>query len=391
MKNKPYVSVLFAALVSSFFLAEYARSAEPAPSQGEYIVYIGTYTGNESKGIYAYRFESATGRISSLSLAAETTNPSWLTVHPNRQFLYAANETSDDKGAKSGAVSAFAIDRKSGTLTLLNRVPSRGADPCHAVVDPTGRNLLVANYSSGTVAVFRLHDDGRLGEASAFVQHTGSSVNPDRQKGPHAHSIEPSPDNRFVLTADLGLDQLLVYRFDAAQGSLTPNHPPFAKLNPGAGPRHFAFHPSGKFVYVINEMQSTVTAFVYDAAGGSLRELETVSTLPKDFAGENTTAEIRVDSSGRFLYGSNRGHDSIAVFSIDAAKGTLTPVERVSTQGKEPRNFEIDPTGKFLLAANQNSGSVVIFRIDAKTGRLTPTGEEFKVPSPVCVTFVGTE
>ena len=233
MKTKPHVSVLFAAWVFSFFLAGYARSAEPAPTEGEYIVYIGTYTGKESKGIYAYRFDSATGRVSSLGLAAEATNPSWLTVHPNRQFLYAANETSDNKGAKSGVVSAFAVDRKSGELTFLNQVPSRGADPCHATVDETGKNLLVANYSSGNIAVFRLHDDGRLGEASAFVQHTGSSVNPARQKGPHAHSIEPSPDNRFVLTADLGLDQLLVYRFDAAKGSLTPNDPPFAQLNPG--------------------------------------------------------------------------------------------------------------------------------------------------------------
>jgi len=391
MKTNPYVSVLFAVMVLSFVLVDYARSAEPAPSQGEYIVYIGTYTGKGSKGIYAYRFDSATGRVSPLGLAAETTNPSWLTVHPNRQFLYAANETSDNKGAKSGVVSAFAVDRKSGKLTFLNQVPSRGADPCHATVDETGKNLLVANYSSGNIAVLRLHDDGRLGEASAFVQHTGSSVNPARQKGPHAHSIEPSPDNRFVLTADLGLDQLLVYRFDAAKGSLTPNDPPFAQLNPGAGPRHFAFHPSGKYVYVINEMQSTVTAFAYGATDGSMRELQSVSTLPKDFAGKTTTAEIRVDSSGRFLYGSNRGHDSIAVFAIDAAKGTLTPVETVSTGGKEPRNFEIDPTGKYLFAANQNSGSVVIFRIDAKSGRLSPTGQEFEVASPVCVMFVRAE
>jgi 6-phosphogluconolactonase len=354
-------------------------------------VYIGTYTGKESKGIYAYRFDSRTGRVSSLGLAAETENPSWLTVHPNRRFLYAANETGNYQGAKSGAVSAFAIDRETGKLTFLNQVASRGADPCHATVDQTGKNLLVANYSSGNIAVFRLLDDGRLGEASAFVQHTGSSVNPERQEGPHAHSIEPSPDNRFVLNADLGLDELLVYRFDAAEGTLTPNDPPFAKLNPGAGPRHFAFHPNGKFVYVISEMQSTVTAFAYDAARGSLRELQTLSTLPKDFSGESTTAEIRVDDSGRFLYGSNRGHDSIAVFSIDTAQGTLTPVEIVSTGGKEPRNFEIDPTGKYLFAANQNSDSVVIFRIDAKTGRLSPSGQEFQVPSPVCVTFVGTE
>ena len=233
-----------------------------------------------------------------------------------------------------------------------------------------------------------IRSDGRLGEVSAFVQHTGSSVNPSRQRKPHAHSINVSPDNRFAIVADLGLDKLLVYRFDAARGALAPNDPPFAAVMPGSGPRHFTFHPGGKFAYVINELASTVTAFSYDAARGALSELQTISTLPKDFTGSSTTAEVQVDATGKFLYGSNRGHDSIAVFAIDPSKGTLTPVQRVPMQGKTPRNFRIDPTGSYLFAANQDSGSVVIFRIHAKTGRLTPTGQALAVASPVCVKFV---
>ncbi|MBI1939875.1 MAG: lactonase family protein [Acidobacteria bacterium] len=386
MKNNPLVCLLF----TSFFAllpAPFAWGSGRAATAEKYIVYIGTYTGKESKGIYAYRFVPGTGQLVSLGLVAETINPSWLAVHPNQRFLYSANEVGDYEGQKSGAVSAYAVGRESGRLTFLNEVPSRGGAPCHAVVDKTGKNLLIANYSGGNVAVFPVADDGRLSKASGFVQHSGSSVNPQRQKGPHAHSINVSPDNRFAVAADLGLDQLLVYRFDAAQGSLAAHSPAFAKLQPGAGPRHFAFHPGGRFAYVINELQSTVTAFAYEA-GGILKELQTIPTLPKDFAGDNTTAEVQVHPSGKFLYGSNRGHDSIAVFSIDAEKGTLTPLEQVPTQGKTPRNFGIDPTGSYLFAANQNSGNIVVFRIDAKTGRLTPTGQVLEVPTPVCVRFV---
>jgi len=239
--------------------------------------------------------------------------------------------------------------------------------------------------------VFPVLEDGRLGEASAFVQHTGSSVNPKRQEGPHAHSIDTSPDNRFLLAADLGLDRLLVYRFDPFKGSLEPNDPAFAKINPGAGPRHFAFHPGGRFVFAVNEMGSSISAFSYDAARGSLRELQTISMLPKDFASQSDAAEIEVHPSGKFLYGSNRGHDSIAVFAIEAGKGTLTPVEYVPTQGKTPRNFAIDPTGSYMVVANQDSDNLVVFRIDAKTGRLTPNGKVPDVPSPVCVKFVALE
>jgi 6-phosphogluconolactonase len=246
----------------------------------------------------------------------------------------------------------------------------------------------VANYGSGSVAVLPVKQDGSLGEASAFIQHTGSSVNTQRQKEPHAHSINVSPDNRFAVAADLGLDELLVYRFDPTKGSLTANEPPFTRVNPGAGPRHFAFRPDGKFAYVINEIGSTITALTWDAARGILTEIQTISTLPAGFSGRNDCADVHVHPTGKFVYGSNRGHDSIAVFSVDQAKGTLTSVEYVSTQGKVPRNFGIDPTGSFLIAANQNSDNLVVFRIDAETGKLSATGQSLQLSRPVCIQFV---
>ncbi len=353
----------------------------------DFFVYVGTYTGKGSEGIYLYRLEGGTGKMTSLGLAAKTPNPSFLAIHPSGRFLYAVSEISSYDGKRSGAVSAFARDPKTGGVTLLNTVSSRGTGPCHVSVDRTGRTVLVANYGGGSVAALPIRDDGSLQEASAFIQHSGSSVNPKRQDAPHAHSINLSPDNRFAVVADLGLDQVLVYRFDAAKGSLAANDPPFARVRPGAGPRHFAFHPGGKYAYVINEIASNVTAFTWDAAGGVLKEAQTVSTLPEDFSGNNSTAEVVVHPSGRFLYGSNRGHDSIAVFAVDTAEGTLIPVEHVSTQGRTPRNFGIDPTGSYLIAANQNSESIVVFRIDAETGRLTPTGETFQVSMPVCIKF----
>ncbi len=389
MKIIRHLPVCLAAPIAALLLTSYARGAEKARAKGEFFVYVGTYTGQKSKGIYAYRFDAATGKLISLGLVAETVNPSFLAVHPNQRFLYAVSETSDHEGRSSGAVSAFAIDRGTGKLAFLNKVSSRGGGPCYVAADKTGRDILVANYSGGSVAVLPVLRDGRLGEASAFVQHAGSSVNPKRQQGPHAHSINVSPDNRFAVAADLGLDQVLIYRFDPAKGSLA--NPGIAKVNPGAGPRHLAFHPSGRFVYVINEMQSSVTAFAYDAGRGALRELQMISTLPRDFAGDNTTAEVQAHPAGKFLYGSNRGHDSITVFAIDTEKGTLTPVEHVPTQGKTPRNFGIDPTGSYLFAANQNSDNIVVFRIDPKTGRLTPTGQVLEVSSPVCVKFVAIE
>ncbi|PYX46883.1 MAG: 6-phosphogluconolactonase, partial [Acidobacteria bacterium] len=265
---------------------------------------MGTYTedGSKSKGIYAYRFNAATSEITRLGLAAETTNPSFVALHPNGRFLYAVNELPNYKGPNSGGISAFSIDHATGKLTFLNEIPSRGADPCYITVDKTGKYVLVANYTGGSVAVFPVLPDGKLGEASAFVQHTGKGANPERQEGPHAHSIDLSPDNRFAMVDDLGLDELLVYKFDAAKGTLTPNDPPFAKLDAGVGPRHFVLRPDGKFAYVVTEMGHTVTAFSIDAANGKLQPLQTITTLPKDFKGRNDDAEIQVHPSGKFLY-----------------------------------------------------------------------------------------
>jgi 6-phosphogluconolactonase len=298
------------------------------------------------------------------------------------------NEVSDYQGKKSGAVSAFAIDLKSGKLTFLNEMPSGGAGPCYVSLDKTGKYVLVANYDSGSLAVFPVLKDGKLGEASAVVQHSGHGADPERQKGPHAHEIVLSKDNRFAIAADLGLDELLVYHFDASRGTLTANDPPFGKVDPAAGPRHFAFHPNNRFVYVTNEMASTVTGFSYDAAQGRLKKLTSVSTLPEGFKGENDTAEIEISADGKFLYDSNRGHNSIAIFSVDAATGAHKFVEAVSTGGKTPRSFAIDPAGNYLFAANQDSNNIVIFKIDKQTGHLTPTGQVLEAPSPVCIRFV---
>jgi 6-phosphogluconolactonase len=361
-----------------------------SPQKGKYVFYVGTYTenGSKSKGIYAYRYDAVTQEINPLGLAAETTNPSWVAIHPNGRFLYAVNEVQNFNGLNSGGVSAFSIDRNTGKLKFLNEVSSRGADPCYITVDGTGKYVLVANYTGGSVAVFPVLENGRLGEASGFVQHSGHGPNPKRQEGPHAHSIDLSPDNRFAMVDDLGLDELLVYKFDAGKGTLTPNDPPFAKLDPGAGPRHFALAPSGKFAYVISEMHSTVTVFSADLETGTFRPLQTISALPKGFKGPNDDAEIEVHPSGKLLYASNRGHDSIAVFAIDSGKGTLTLVEHASTSGKTPRNFALDPAGKLLFVANQESDNIIVFHIDEKTGKLTPTGKVLEVGQPVCVKFL---
>jgi len=390
MKNSRFSLRTLTLLVAVLLLLTMVAAAAP---QGTYVLYVGTYTeeGSKSKGIYAYRYDARTGEITSLGLAAETTNPSWVTLHPNGRFLYAVNEVGNYKGPNSGGVSAFSVDRGTGKLTFLNELPTRGADPCYVTVDKTGKYVLVANYTGGSVAVFPILKDGSLGEASAFVQHSGHGPNPQRQEGPHAHSIDLSPDNRFAMVDDLGLDEVLVYKFDGAKGTLTANDPPFAKVDPGAGPRHFALRPDGKFAYVIGEMGHTVTAFSYDSAAGKLQTLQTITTLPKDFTGRNDDAEIRVHPSGKFLYASNRGDDSIAIYAIDRRKGTLVEVGSSHTGGKEPRNFEIDPTGTLLFAADQKSDSIVVFRIDGKTGQLTPTGKVLEVGSPVCVKFVAVE
>ncbi len=348
-------------------------------------VYIGTYTGgaNGSKGIYRSTLDLQTGELSDPVLAAEARNPSFVEIHPNGRFLYAVSEA----GA-GGRVFAYAIDAETGDLKLLNEAPSSGSGPCHVNVDHAGKHVLVANYGSGSASAIPIRPDGGIAEPTGVVQHEGSSVNPGRQKGPHAHSVNLSPDDRFVFVADLGIDKIMIYRLDMHKGTLAANDPLFAQVKPGAGPRHFVFHPSGRFAYVINELDSTITAFAYEPASGALKEIQTVPTLPQGFTGSSTCAEIRVHPSGKFLYGSNRGHDSIAVYRIDPAQGTLTFVEHEAAGIKVPRNFNIDPTGTFCLVANQDGNSVVVFRIDQATGVLEPTGHKIAVSKPVCIRFL---
>lgn len=357
-----------------------------AAAKREFLVYIGTYTRKLSKGIYVGRFDAATGKLAPLELAGEVANPSFVALHPKGGFLYAVSEMG--AGGKEGAVSAFSIDRATGKLTFLNRQSSRGGGPCHLNVDKTGRMLVVVNYNTGSVASFPVAADGKLGEAASFFQHTGSSANPKRQAGPHAHSVNFSPDNRFAIVCDLGLDRVFVYKVFPATATMAEGTPPFATVKPGSGPRHFAFHPNGKFAYVINEMALTVTAFAWNA--GKLREIQTVSTLPPDVKVTDalSTAEVAVHPSGKFLYGSNRGHDTLAAFSVDTKTGLLTPIGHTPSGGRIPRNFCIDPTGSYLIAAHQNSDSLVIFQIDRATGKLTPTGQTVEVGAPVCVRYL---
>jgi 6-phosphogluconolactonase len=370
---------------------EAAQSTSVAASGAvsDLFVYVGTYTRNsESRGIYIFRMNLASGVLTPAGIRDGCENPTFLAVHPSQKFLYAIDEVGGFQGKSGGGVSAFAVDRSTGQLTLLNHESSVGNGPCHLVVDKLGQHLLAANYGGGSVVVLPIQEDGRLAPHSCFIQHQGSSVNPRRQEGPHAHSVNLDAANRFAIVADLGLDKLLVYRFDSAAGRLEPNDPPAAVLPPESGPRHFAFHPDGRHAYVINELASSVTAFDYDAERGTFRKLQHISTLPADFTGQNTTAEVQIHPSGRFLYGSNRGHDSIAVFGIDAQTGRLTARETVSTRGKTPRNFALDPTGAYLLAENQGTNTVAVFRINADTGQLTFTGQMLDVPQPVCIKMI---
>lgn len=354
-------------------------------------VYVGTYTRTtKSQGIQLFELDPATGTLTARGLAGKSDNPSFLAIHPNHRFLYAANEIGDFEGKPVGGVSAYAIDSATGRLTLLNRQSSGGSGPCHVSVDCQGKNVLVANYNGGSVAVLPIDDAGRLQPASCFIQHKGTGPNKQRQEQPHAHSINLDPANRFALVADLGLDKVFSYRFDPDRGTLTANDPPAAILARGAGPRHLAFHPDGRHVYVISELKSTMTVFTYDAGKGVLKEVQTLSTLPDDFQGKSYCAEVVVHPSGRFVYGSNRGHDSIAIFTVDKETGRLTPVGHQGKDIKTPRNFAIDPTGANLLVANQDGNSIIVFRIDLKTGELQPVGKPVKVPAPVCVRMIST-
>jgi 6-phosphogluconolactonase len=371
------------------FLPWSTPSVHGADTMKQQLVFFGTYTrGTSSKGIYVAELDVSSGKLGAPRVAAEIDSPSFLAIHPSGKFLYCVNETADFGGAnsRSGGVSALTIG-PDGKLTLLNQQPTKGAAPCHMNVDATGKWLLSANYTGGSVCVHPIGSDGKLGEATSFVQHQGKGAMPQRQAAPHAHSINLDAANRYAFVADLGLDKVLSYHFDAEKGTLAANPGGHAVLKPGAGPRHFAFRPDGKFAYTNNEIDSTVTALQYDANSGSLHPVDTQSTLPEAVKG-NSTAECQVHPSGKFLYVSNRGHNSIAIFAIDAATSRLTRIGNESTQGKTPRNFGIDPTGTFLLAENQGTNSVVVFRIDPETGKLSATGSTIEVPAPVCAKFL---
>jgi 6-phosphogluconolactonase len=357
-------------------------------SARQLLVYVGTYT-KTSKGIYSGSFDTETGKLGELTLAAEMASPSFLAISADRRFLYAVSETEATTclGKPSGSVNAYAITPKTGALALLNTEPSAGRHPCHISITPDGKAVLVANYSSGTVALLPVQADGRLSAPASVDQHTGKSINPSRQKAPYAHSITLASDGHFAFAADLGNDQVYTYRVDTSAATLTPASPASVAIEPGSGPRHLAFSPDGHHAYLINELSNTITTFAVDAQTGALKTLQTVPTLPADFSGKNTTAEVVVHPSGRFVYGSNRGHDSIAVFAVDATTGTLSFVEHVSTQGRTPRNFTLSPDGRWLIAANQDGDSLVVYSVDAATGRLTATGQKLTLGAPVCVRF----
>ena len=349
----------------------------------QYLAYIGTYTDGASEGIYGYRFDATTGALEHVSTTSAIDNPSFLDISPSGRHLYAV--CADFEAMSGGLVKAYAIDSQTGELTYLNEQSSEGDGPCHISIDPSGKYAMVANYGSGSVSMLPIEQGGLLGKATGFDQHEGSSVDPDRQMGPHAHSIILDANNRYAFAADLGTDKMMVYRLDFAIGALVPNDSPWVRTPPGAGPRHFDFHPNGKFAYIINEMGSSITALHYDAERGMLNEIETVPTLPEGFDGVSYCADIHVTPSGKFVYGSNRGHDSIAIFAIDQSTGALTALGHQSTMGGTPRNFVIDPSGAYMLAANQDTDNIITLRIDQQTGMLEPTGHEVTVGSPVCI------
>lgn len=354
------------------------------------LLYVGTYTSGSStsQGIYSYRFNKKSGELSADLVADGVADPSFLVIDRNRKYLYAVNETLEYEGKKSGSVSAFAINRKTGELKFLNKQPSFGGAPCHLTLSSNGRFLFTANYVGGNVAVFRVEGDGRLGESVDIKQHEGTGPIAERQESAHAHSINLDRNDGFAIACDLGADKLFIYKFDRKNGKLAPNpDQPYFKTASGAGPRHFAFHPSGKTAFVINELNSTVSVLSYDEIRGTLKETQTLSTLPEDWSGANTCADIHVSPNGRFVYGSNRGYDGIVCFEFTQSSGRLRTVQHISTQGKTPRNFTLDPTGNFLLAANQRSNSIVVFEIDKATGKLRSMGTGIKAPSPVCLRF----
>lgn len=352
------------------------------------LVFVGTYTNRGSTGIYAGRFDATSGALTGIEPASAIPNPTFQVLHPEGRILYSVGEQRNSGGRHDSMVYAFTIEAGTGHLSPLNRKPAGGDGPCHLAVDQTGRFLFAANYASGSAAMFRIERDGRLGAMTDLVQHHGAGVMPDRQEGPHAHSVTLSPDNRFAFVADLGIDRLMAYRLDPERGRMIPHDPPWAATKPGAGPRHMAFHPNRCAAYLINELGNTLLVFSYNEATGKLEPKQEVSTLPEGDAAESFAADVHVAPSGRFVYGSNRGHDTIAVFSVDEKSGCLKTLAHEPVCGKWPRNFVIHPSGRFLLAANQESDSITVFRLDQRSGRLTPVGNPVPVPAPVCLTII---
>jgi 6-phosphogluconolactonase len=402
---KKYFSLLI--LLSLSVASAYSQSE----STGDYWVYFGTYTGfvymkeglpagaSRSKGIYVSKFHPASGELSKPQLAAEIINPAFLAIHPNHRFLYAVTEDPLSLGPNfdhSSYVSAYSIDSATGKLNLLNKLPTGGTSTCYLSIDKTGHYLMFANFGSSSVTILRIKDDGSIGQQTAFMKHVGSGKDPAFQSKAHPHSIDVSPDNKFAVVSDLGVDKLFIYKFDASTGTLSPDQPPFVQAESGGGPRHFTFDSAGKFGYSLHEMSGYITVLAWNAASGSFTKIQDATSLQPDFIGANDSAEIAIHPNGKFLYESNRrfrgpdmwGPDSIGVFAIDTDKGTLTEVEQVPPGGTMPRNFAIDPTGSYLFAANELSGNVALFKIDASTGRLSPTKADLKIDVPVCIVFL---
>jgi len=384
INRRQFVKTAGAFVAAATVSNQLPEAVQAAPK--DWLLYVGTYTSGKSKseGIYIYRMNAATGALKLEGVAGGVPDPSFLAIDPSRRFLYAVNETGNFLGKNGGGLTALAIDQKTGALKKLNEISLPGV-PAHVSVHPSGKVVLAADYGGGNVVICPVKSDGSLGEVGDVAQHTGKGADPKRQDAPHAHMVKLDAAGRFAFAPDLGLDKIMIYKVDVAKAKLLPNG--FAAVKPTAGPRHFDFHPNGNFGYVICELDSTVTAFRYDKAAGKLSDFQTLSTLPADFKGTSYCADIHVHPSGKFLYGSNRGHDSIVAYAIDGG-GKLSLIGHQSTLGKWPRNFGIDPTGQFLLAANQNTDSVATFRIDAATGKLTPTGQMTEIPAPVCLKFI---
>jgi len=377
-----------ALLTSVATLSTLLPAVAQSKRSGKLFVYVGGYTTGKTKGIFIYSMNRSTGQLTPEGVGPDVESPSFLALHPNHQYLYAVNETDTFNGKPGGGVSSYKIDPETGALTLINEQTSGGTGPCHIVVDAAGKNVLVANYGGGSVEVLPIHPDGSLGEPTCFVQHTGKGVDPARQEGPHAHSTTVDPTGKFALVCDLGTDKIVVYKYDSAAGTIDATGVEPGVVAPGSGPRHFVFTQDNKHAFVINEMKSTITGFNYDGSNGSLKEFQTISTLPADYTGSTTCAEIAISSDGKFLYGSNRGHDSIAIYSIAKGDYKLTLIGIQPTGGKTPRNFAMDPSGKFLVAANQNSNNLVVFKRDKGSGKLTQTGQPLEAPAPVTIVFL---